>query len=535
MTLIVNGEEIDFAEISPEILQNFLSSKQDKLTGSEGQVVGFDDMGLAYAVRGWSNPNLLLNWDFRNPVNRNGKMEYATYGYTIDCWELYLAGNNSIGSTVSLGSDGITITIGEATYGILQQTFNLDQVLGRTVTMSVLTSDELISGTVTLPTSISDTSIDTTNFIFSDGSLIIGFVDLFAIANMQNNNQISMRINVTKYHSIQIKAVKLELGSQQTLAHQDEDGSWVLNDPPNYDLQYALCSLYSPITGEWVGYQHSNPNLLDNWYFVDPVNQRGKTEYIESGYTIDRWMADGGLIVENGFIKIDSYKTFSQSFEGQEAMLGKTFTISILTADGELLTVSGTLPKTRPSTSTNYILSETGDISIFIRVSKETNTGGNFVSFKIINNRPTYIYILAAKVELGTQQTLAHKEGDTWVLNDPPPNKALELAKCQNYFERIHVHYGPYETGWSNGGEVMVVPIKYSTKRAAPTISFGGSNVGFQYVGNGSFAAVTYDGSRLRTTPNLATLSFTGASFPHLIPLNLVFVGDMYIDINADL
>ena len=28
-----------------------------------------------------------------------------------------------------------------------------------------------------------------------------------------------------------------------------------------------------------MGFQHSNPNLLDNWYFVDPINQRGQMEY----------------------------------------------------------------------------------------------------------------------------------------------------------------------------------------------------------------------------------------------------------------
>ena len=36
-----------------------------------------------------------------------------------------------------------------------------------------------------------------------------------------------------------------------------------------------------------------NPNLLDNWYFANPVNQRGQTEYPASNgvtYTIDRWV-----------------------------------------------------------------------------------------------------------------------------------------------------------------------------------------------------------------------------------------------------
>jgi len=50
---------------------------------------------------------------------------------------------------------------------------------------------------------------------------------------------------------------------------------------------------------------------------------------------------------------------------------------------------------------------------------------------KHVENPPT---IIAAKLELGSHQTLAHQDADgNWVLNDPPPNKALELAKCQRY------------------------------------------------------------------------------------------------------
>ena len=50
-----------------------------------------------------------------------------------------------------------------------------------------------------------------------------------------------------------------------------------------------------------------------------------------------------------------------------------------------------------------------------------------------------YLDIKAMKLELGPVQTLAHKEGDNWVLNDPPPNKALELAKCQKYQQELVV------------------------------------------------------------------------------------------------
>ena len=41
-----------------------------------------------------------------------------------------------------------------------------------------------------------------------------------------------------------IKAVKLELGTQQTLAHQDTNGVWVLNEIPDYGEQLARCQRY---------------------------------------------------------------------------------------------------------------------------------------------------------------------------------------------------------------------------------------------------------------------------------------------------
>ena len=68
-----------------------------------------------------------------------------------------------------------------------------------------------------------------------------------------------------------------------------------------------------------------------------------------------------------------------------------------------------------------------------------SGTGRFYVA---IQNRETnaVIKLIAAKLELGPIQTLAHKEGDTWVLNDPPPNYALELAKCQRY----HLKTGEY-------------------------------------------------------------------------------------------
>ena len=50
-------------------------------------------------------------------------------------------------------------------------------------------------------------------------------------------------------------------------------------------------------------------NLLDNSDFRNPVNQRGKTSYSASGYTIDRWYlydpnGDGTVTINNGYISL---------------------------------------------------------------------------------------------------------------------------------------------------------------------------------------------------------------------------------------
>ena len=80
------------------------------------------------------------------------------------------------------------------------------------------------------------------------------------------------------------------------------------------------------------------------------------------------------------------------------------------------------------------------------------------------------VTVLAIKLELGSVQTLARKEGDTWVLNDPPPDKALELAKCQRYYERDFVDRG-YGIADTNTGVSIFIPYKVP-KRASATFVY---------------------------------------------------------------
>lgn len=227
------------------------------------------------------------------------------------------------------------------------------------------------------------------------------------------------------------------------------------------------------------------PNLLDNWYFGRPVNQRGgyialqgtkcylnisdaqnKTNsvpvvptqkvvpsgtsgiwkfaqsayyvrnedivpgYCTAGYSVDRWIQgfDGTMtstLTDNG-IKLmtgndGTYKNFEQVLP--DVPTNSTFTLSFLVdnyasvnqiytgfsasqfyAKDNLISVSG---------KTGSSISGRKSVGIQVKVGKTAT-------------------ILAAKLELGPTQTLAHKEGDKWVLNEVP-DYGEQLRRCQRY------------------------------------------------------------------------------------------------------
>lgn len=176
--------------------------------------------------------------------------------------------------------------------------------------------------------------------------------------------------------------------------------------------------------------RYSNPNLLDNWYFVDPINQMGQTEYGTTGYTIDRWHWDrtdtiAEIILNDDCITVQENGWLTQFVEmPSEALNNKQITASFLTKENVLL--SQTLISTAED---SYISAPWGTCGTWYR--------NDLHAWRINFSNLNFTYnIVAIKLELGPVQTLAHQDEDgNWVLNDPPPNKALELVKCQRYFQ----------------------------------------------------------------------------------------------------
>lgn len=171
-----------------------------------------------------------------------------------------------------------------------------------------------------------------------------------------------------------------------------------------------------------------NPNLLDNWYFGNPVNQRGQTSYTNhTGYCIDRWIIAGSnprLTVTSGSIKGVGYLVQKAEVYTSSFLEGKQLTLSGLMSDNTFGSITFHLIKGMESP---YAINSNG----YIVYTEWQNTNDFFtVNWKTDSEA---IGLVAIKLELGPQQTLAHQENGVWVLNEIP-DYGEQLRRCQRYY-----------------------------------------------------------------------------------------------------
>lgn len=179
-----------------------------------------------------------------------------------------------------------------------------------------------------------------------------------------------------------------------------------------------------------------NKNMLDNWYFADPVNQRGKTEYTGTGYTIDRWAMDTNNVVllQNNGIRVIFSGTFTgvnQIVEKPQALSGKTVTFSALIDSAEKGFTRLAVHCDDEVFSSPWIDSN-GVQTLTFAVPDGCQT----MRVRIQGDSASAVHIIAAaKLEIGDKQTLAHQDASgNWVLNDIPDYGDM-LLKCQRYYQ----------------------------------------------------------------------------------------------------
>lgn len=185
-----------------------------------------------------------------------------------------------------------------------------------------------------------------------------------------------------------------------------------------------------------------NPNLLDNWFFGNPVNQRGQTEWTEDGYIIDRWRSGAKkVIVANKYITLQPNGTYSQIFQPFELQLaGKIVTMSALinTHSGHNVGMLLYDYANYKSYSPDFIVDTTANqwmvVSTSFRVADNAPDKLNLIFYPDKTEAGDQTAdILAVKLELGDTQTLAHQDSSgNWILNEIP-DFGEQLRRCQRY------------------------------------------------------------------------------------------------------
>lgn len=243
-----------------------------------------------------------------------------------------------------------------------------------------------------------------------------------------------------------------------------------------------------------------NPNMLDNWYFGNPVNQRGQTSYTGGGYTVDRWKTSNGVTttVANGALNI-SYSTPGWNLvEPLDNMLvpGVTYTLSCIYKASvnpiRLVVAWG---------GSQYFYNETSPISDDWALAQITGTipadatiSFNQVVIQSLGSSAGSFSLKAVKLELGSQQTLAHQENGVLVLNEIP-DYGEQLRRCQRYQYPLYggSSYAPIGYGFAQTeSQARIFVPTGQTMRATPAVTYltGGISA-LRILGGGTAVPVT--------------------------------------------
>lgn len=294
-----------------------------------------------------------------------------------------------------------------------------------------------------------------------------------------------------------------------------------------------------------------NPNLLDNGFFARPVNQRGgyyipagikynTLSWTEAGttdkaYPVIGYIGQDPLITVNGTnyivgksVQVPGYCTAGYTVDRWLIGAGSNGTLSLtesglkLTRTDGVMYLAHRIPKTQipeGNTLTYSALTTLGLYSISFVVKNDTyheqdvgggiSLGWNYtpaemMKLTLVNNTVNSdVTVRAAKLELGSTQTLAHKENGVWVLNEIP-DFGEQLRRCQRYLfsTRGTTNYVCAGSGYISvdGTEAIIVVPTPVSLRATPVCmvngilhvdtSYGecvtGNNVSLLNVGNGS-------------------------------------------------
>lgn len=196
--------------------------------------------------------NLLRNWYFVGggtgrgvfPVNQRGQASYQTAGaYGIDGWCMQQW--NTTARAITINNENVELTgsaSGACTFTIWQNIENGVKFAGKTITVSTLCGASA-TGRLFVRGNMNDG-------MYGSAPLVPSGLTKYTLTLPDSITGVSIAIGKngsvggSGNTDIQLLAVKLELGTEQTLCHNegtDANPVWVLNEIPDYEYELYRC------------------------------------------------------------------------------------------------------------------------------------------------------------------------------------------------------------------------------------------------------------------------------------------------------
>ena len=298
-------------------------------------------------IAGQGVKNLLINSNFKDPINSGGRTSWSASGITIDKWRMYPA------ITVNLTSSGITVDATNVA-GNFQQDIN-----------------DLPNGTYTFAALVNG-AIRTIVFTNNNGTITV-------IDNSNASFGDSGSINAGKGISAYYVQINNAQGHTNTIVWAAlYEGNYTVNTLPNYVPKDKYIEMLN------CGVSLVPHNLLNNSDFRDPVNSQGKTKYTGDTNAIDKWKLSGGsastLTLMNHYARLatgqESTAVLTQSVSGlrdgvytQAINLAGTIYTRIIKLSGSTITTIDDSNATYDSGHIDCSVDSSGNYSFNLRTS----------------------------------------------------------------------------------------------------------------------------------------------------------------------
>lgn len=236
-------------------------------------------------------------------ANRYAPASTAVRGYaTLNSEAIYTIDRWIVQSGYVLVNDGY-ITWGNAkSTGACQykETIPVSVLPGKQLVFSIMTTTGVYTNTIVAP-AVDEYSV---KGVTVDGVVL----DVRVYCNSDGTATFVLRKDSTIF-SLNLVGIKFELGTTQTLAHQDSSGKWVLNEIPDYGEQLARCMAYAVQLDKngGIGIVQNETTAYVTFPLSVPLKLRsGVHPVINQNYPAYAWTSKGTTTITNAVLN-DNY------------------------------------------------------------------------------------------------------------------------------------------------------------------------------------------------------------------------------------